>query len=69
MVESDLTDSSDNDYQPIPHMPPCAHDREASGSRSALPQPPQTYPALLAILESMRQDQAHQAHETAATVA
>ena len=60
MVESDLTDSLDEDYRPIPHMPPCAHDREAGGSSSAPPhpQPLQTDPALLAILELMQQDQA-----------
>ena len=45
------------------------HDREASGSRSAPPQSPQTDPALLAILGQMRQDQAHQAQETVATLA
>ena len=42
MVESDPTDSSDEDYQPIPHMPPHAHDREASGSSSVPPQPQPT---------------------------
>jgi hypothetical protein len=52
-VEDDLTDSSDEDYQLIPHMPPQAHDREASGSSSAPPQPPQTDPALIAILDRM----------------
>ena len=40
VVESDPTDSSDEDYQPILHMPPCAHDREVGGSSSAPPQPP-----------------------------
>ena len=67
MVESDPSDSSDDDYQAIPHMPPRPHDREASGS-SLAPQPPQTDPALLAILERMRQDQACQAQETIATL-
>ena len=63
VVESDSTNSSDEDYQPIPHMPPHAHDREGGGSSSAppQPQPPQTDPALLATLEHMRQDQARQA--------
>ena len=37
MVKSDPTDSSDEDYQPILHMPPHAHDREASGSSLAPP--------------------------------
>ena len=37
MVESDLTDSLDEDYRPIPHMPPCAHDREIGGSSSTPP--------------------------------
>ena len=60
MVESDPSDSSDDDYQDIPHMPPRRHDGEASGSSSA-PQALQTNPALLAIRERMRQDQAHQA--------
>ena len=60
MVESYPSDSSDDDYQAIPKMPPRRHDSEASGSSSA-PQAPQTDPALLAILERMRQDQARQA--------
>ena len=38
-------------------MPPRRYDGEASGSSSA-PQAPQTDPALLAIFERMRQDQA-----------
>ena len=58
MVESDPTDISDDDYQPIPQIPPRAHGREAGSSSSAPPQPPQTDPALLAVLERMRQDQA-----------
>jgi len=36
-VESDPSDSSDDDYQPIPQMAPRPHDREASGSSSAPP--------------------------------
>jgi hypothetical protein len=50
-------------------MPPWAHDRDAGGSSSAPPQPPQIDPVLLAILERMRQDQARQAQETAAAIA
>ena len=38
--EDDLYDSSDEDYQPIPQMPPQAHNREASGSSLSPPQPP-----------------------------
>ena len=38
-VESDPSDSSDDDYQPISQMAPRPHDREASGSSSAPPQP------------------------------
>ena len=53
MVKSDPSDSSDDDYQAIPYMPPRPHDKEVSGSSSA-PQPPQTDPPLLAILERMR---------------
>ena len=58
VVESDSTNSSDEDYQPILHMPPCAHDREAGGSSSAPPppQPLQTEPTLPAILKRMWQD-------------
>ena len=37
VVESDLSDSSDDDYQPIPQMAPRPHDREASGSSLAPP--------------------------------
>ena len=61
---SEYSDSSDDDYQPIPHMPPRRHDAEA-GSSSSAPPAPQTDPALIAILERMQQDQAHQAQETA----
>ena len=49
-------------------MPMRQHDHEA-GSSSSVPPAPQTDPALLAILERMRQDQARQAQETAATFA
>ena len=35
VVERDPSDSSDDDYQAIPDMPPRPHDREASGSSSA----------------------------------
>ena len=37
MVKSDPTDNLDEDYQPIPHLPPHAHDREVGGSSSAPP--------------------------------
>ena len=71
MIESDPSDSSDDDYQPILQMAPRPHDREASGSSSssAPPQPPQTDPTLLVVLEWIRQDQARQAQETAAALA
>ena len=49
-------------------MPPRQHDHEV-GSSSSAPPAPQTDPALLAIFERMRQDQARQAQETAATFA
>ena len=39
-VESDPSDSSDDDYQPILQMAPRPHNREANGSSSAPPQPP-----------------------------
>ena len=68
MVESDPSDNTDDDYPDIPRMPPRRHDSEASGSSSA-PPVPQTDPALLAIFERMRQDQARQAQETAAALA
>ena len=50
-------------------MAPRPHDKEASGSSSAPPQPSQTDLALLAVLERMRQDQARQAQETVAALA
>ena len=50
-------------------MAPRPHDREASGSSAAPPQPPRTDPALLAVLERIRQDQACQAQETTAALA
>ena len=68
MVTSEPSDSSDDDYQPIPQMPPRRHDAEADSS-SLVPPAPQTDPALLTILERMRQDPARQAQETAATFA
>ena len=55
MVESDPSDSSDEDYRDIPQMPPRRHDHEV-GSSSSAPSTLQTDPALLAILEQMRQD-------------
>jgi hypothetical protein len=61
MLESDLTDNSNEDYQPIPRMPPRAHNREVSGSSSAPPQLPQRDPALIAILDRMQQEQTRQA--------
>ena len=68
MVESDPSDSSDEDYRDIPQMTPRRHDHEAGSSTSA-PPTSQTDPALLAILERMRQDQTRQSQETAATFA
>ena len=66
MTES--SDRSDDDYQPIPHMPPCRHDAEA-GSSSLAPPATQTDLALIAVLEQMQQEQARQAQETAANFA
>ena len=60
MVESNPSDNSNEDYQDIAQMPPRRHDHEA-GSSSSAPPTPQTDPALLAILERMRQDQARKA--------
>ena len=37
VVESDPSDSSDDDYQPILQMDPQPHDKEASGSSFAPP--------------------------------
>jgi hypothetical protein len=48
---------------------PRAHDKEAGGSSSAPPQPPQTDSALVAILDRMQQEQTHQAQATAAALA
>ena len=62
---TESSDSSNDDYLSIPHMPPRRHDAEA-GSSSLAPPAPQTDPALIAILERMQQDQARQAQETAA---
>jgi hypothetical protein len=68
MVESDPSDSSDDDYLAIPQMSPQRHDHE-TGSSSSAPPTPQIDPALFSILERMRQDQARQAQETVATFA
>ena len=53
LVTSEPSDSFDDDYQPIPQMPPRRHDAEA-GSSSSAPPAPKTNPTLLAILERMR---------------
>jgi hypothetical protein len=51
-LESDPTDSSDNDYQPLPmYCSSRPHDREASGSGSA------TDPALVSILSRLIENQ------------
>ena len=68
MVERNPSDSSDEGYRDIPHMPARRHDHEV-GSSSLAPPALQTDPALLAILERMRQDQARQAQETTTTLA
>jgi hypothetical protein len=65
---SEPSDSSDDDYLPIPQMPPHRLDAEAGSSSSASPAP-QTDPSLIAILEWMQQDQARQAQETAVNFA
>ena len=49
MVESDPSDSSDDDYLDIPQMPPRQHDHEA-GSSSLAPSAPQTDPLYLPYL-------------------
>jgi hypothetical protein len=69
VLESVSTNSSDEDYQSIPCMPPWVHDREASGSNSAPPQPPQIDPALIAILDRMQQEQTCQAQATVVALA
>ena len=68
MVVSDFSDSSDDDYQPIPQMPLQQHDNEADSS-SSVPPALQIDLALLAILEWTRQDRARQAQEAATTFA
>ena len=53
LVTSEPSDSSDDDYHPIPQMPPRQHDAEA-GSSSSVPPAPQIDPSLFAILERIR---------------
>jgi hypothetical protein len=51
-VEDDATDSTDEDYQPIPrYRSPWSHDHEAGGSGSAS----RSDPAMVAILERLTQ--------------
>jgi hypothetical protein len=51
-LDSDPTDSSDDDYQSLPtYRSPCPHDREASSSGSA------TDPALVSILSKLIENQ------------
>ena len=55
------SDSSDDDYcPPVSDLPPRAHDHDAGGSSCALD------PALIAILEGMRADQARRDRDQAA---
>jgi hypothetical protein len=54
LVEDDATNSTDEDYQPIPrYCSPWSHDHEASGSRSAF----RSDPAMVAIFERLTQAQ------------
>jgi hypothetical protein len=51
-VQDDATDSTDEDYQPIPrYRSPRSHDHEAGGSGSAS----RSDPAMVAILERLTQ--------------
>jgi hypothetical protein len=57
LVEDDATDSTDEDYQPIPrYRSPRSHDHEAGGSGSAF----RSDPAMVAILERLTQAQERQ---------
>jgi hypothetical protein len=50
LVEDDVTDSTDEDYQPIPwYRSPRSHDHEAGGSGSAS----RLDPAMVSILERL----------------
>jgi hypothetical protein len=60
----DDDDDDDDDFgvspPPPPPMPPCTHDHEAvSSSGAALAAPPAIDPALVAILQTLTQQQAH----------
>ena len=57
-----LSDSSDEDYMPLPRMLRRAHDSEAGGSGSA-PAHAQIDPTLIAILDRMQAEQQRQAEE------
>ena len=50
-------------------MSPRRHDSEAGGSSLAPPQPPQTDPALTAILDRMQEEQTRQAYAIAVALA
>jgi hypothetical protein len=55
--EDDATDSTDDDYQPLPrYRSPRPHDHEAGGFGSAS----RTDPAMVAILETLTQAQERQ---------
>jgi hypothetical protein len=57
LVEDDATDSTDEDYQPIPrYRSSRSHDHEAGGSGSAS----RSDPAMVAILERLTQAQERQ---------
>jgi hypothetical protein len=57
VVEDDATDSTDEDYQPIPYYrSPQSHDHEAGGSVSAS----RSDPAMMAILKRLTQVQERQ---------
>jgi hypothetical protein len=52
--EDDMTDITDDDYQPLPrYRSPRSHDHEAGGSGSAY----RSDPAMVAILERLTQAQ------------
>jgi hypothetical protein len=52
--EDDMTDITDDDYQPLPrYRSPRSHDHEAGGSGSAS----RSDPAMMAILERLTQAQ------------
>jgi hypothetical protein len=65
VVDTSSDDDDDLGISPPPPMPPRSHDHEAGSSSAAPAAPPAIDPAVVTILQSLTQQQAHLAVEQA----